>query len=91
MYADGAKHEGVAVRRCARRRFGADVAARTGTVLNHHLLPVFLGQALRQHAAQHVRGTACHERHDQADRFGGILLRLRGYRGGCTQGYENCH
>ena len=33
------------------RGFGADMPARAGTVFDHHLLAVLLGQALREHTA----------------------------------------
>jgi hypothetical protein len=49
MDTDGAEHDRVAVGRGARRRFGANVAARTGSILDDNLLSVLLCPSLGEY------------------------------------------
>ena len=58
-------------------RLGADRGTRTGPVVDHHLLPQPLAQLLRHHAGRSVDRATRRERHDDADRPAGKVLRQR--------------
>ncbi|XQU69884.1 hypothetical protein OJJOAM_002615 [Cupriavidus sp. H18C1] len=81
----------VAVRRRLGDRVGADRAAATGAVLDHHRLAQDLAHLIGRAAADDVRGAARGKRNDQLDRLGRIValcLCQRG-AGGQTQGQGN--
>ena len=62
-------------------RLGADIAGRSGAVLDHDRLPPFARQPVGKDARHHVGGAAGRERHDDLDRTRGIVLRVQaGYR-----------
>ncbi len=71
--ADGGDAQGVAVRRAAGDEGAADRAAGAAAVLDHHRLADLLAQRFGEDAADHVRGAAGREGHDQADRAVGIV------------------
>jgi hypothetical protein len=77
LAADRADEEGMAVRRAARRRLGADGRARAGLVLDHDRLAQARRELLRQRAGDDVDAAARRKRHDEADRPGRILRRRR--------------
>ena len=58
----------VAVGRGLGDRVGAEIAARTDTILDHDLLAQPGTEPLRQNARNDIGAAACRERHDQADR-----------------------
>ena len=68
----------VAVGRGLRPGGGADVALRAGAVVDDHLLAPRLAQLRRQDARQRVGAAARRERHDEAHRLVGKLLRDAG-------------
>ena len=71
--AAGHQHQAVAVGCCACRDLGADVARRTGLVVDHELLAEAHRQALRHLSRRHVGCAAGDERHDDAHRLVGIF------------------
>ena len=69
--------ERVAVGGGVRDRFGAEIAAGAGAVLDHELLAEPLTKLLRHDAGDNVGAAAGRERHDQMDRPLGPRCRLR--------------
>src|SRR5262249_1002479 len=67
----------VAVRRRVHHRFGGDVAAGAGTILDDALLTETLGQPLTDQARGDVGGTAGGKSDDETDGPAWIALRLR--------------
>jgi hypothetical protein len=88
------QHEGVAIRRAARRVFGADRAADAGAVLDEHGLPQHGGQLLRHDARGEVRGTTGREGRDELDLpvrpFALCQRGPRHRRGRCAQHHASC-
>ena len=73
----GGHQQRVAVGRRLRHDVGADQRARAGAVLDHDGLLERRGQAIADGARQHVGERAGRIRHDEAQRPGRIILRLR--------------
>ena len=63
------QHDRVAVRRRARRRLRADVAAGAAAVLGHHRLPERSREAVRDQAAEEIGAAARREGQDEPDRL----------------------
>ena len=85
VHAHGVEQDGVAVRRRARDRAGADIAGRAGAVLDHHRLAHRLVQMRGDDARQNVGRAARRPRHQQRDRAGGIGLRGGGAQRRCRR------
>ena len=79
MRAGGAHGERVAIGIRPRRDLGADGAACTAAIINHHLLAEFFAELLSHQTRDDVGGTARGKRHDEADRLGWIII-LRAHR-----------
>ncbi|MCY1531947.1 hypothetical protein D9M68_671870 [compost metagenome] len=92
--ADRGDAEGVAIRRGLGQRIGADRAAAAAAVFHHHRLAQLAAQAVGDRARDDVGGAAGRERDDQADRLGGVGLRLgnagTGQADGCDAGGCAC-
>jgi hypothetical protein len=87
--AHGAEQQGVAVRRRARGRLGADIAGGAAAILDQHRLAPLLAHLLRDHAPEDVGGAAGRPRYDHAHGFGRIGLR-RNLRSGEGEKGECC-
>ena len=68
----------VTVRRCTRDRFGGEIAARAGTILNDKLLSKTFRQPLTKNTRNNVRCAACWKPDDNAHRPRWIDLRPSG-------------
>jgi hypothetical protein len=92
---DRSHEKRVAVGRRLRGFRRAERAARAAAVLDHDLLAPFFRQLRADHARQQIGRSARRERHDPADRLGGILLRMGSKRhqckGGDKQGKKGFH
>ncbi|SPA49127.1 protein of unknown function [Cupriavidus taiwanensis] len=62
----------IAVRRGLGQEGGADAAAGTAAVVDHHGLAQLLAELVGDDARDDVGGAACGERHHQRDRLGGV-------------------
>ena len=71
---DGVQPDGVAVGRRLGDRVGADIAARTGAILDDELLAGHLGQLARDDARERVGRPAGREDHDVAHRLVGPVV-----------------
>src|SRR5688500_10065467 len=84
--------EGVAVGRGFGAGRGADVALRTGAVVDDHLLAPLLAELGRQNAGQRVRAAAGRERHDEAHGLlGEPVLRVHRGRADEDRGEDRFH
>ncbi|MNY18225.1 hypothetical protein D3C86_1515920 [compost metagenome] len=84
MRADGAHQQGVAVRGGFGDDVRADIAARAGFVVDHHVPAWQLGQFGGHGPREDVGGAAGREGHHEADRL--VRVRIGGKRGGRGQG-----
>ena len=71
-----AEQQRVAIRRGTRHQLGADISAAAGAVFDNHLLADGLGEFCRYRARNEIDAAAGHVGRDDADRAGGIALRL---------------
>ena len=85
---DAADHQRIAVGQRFGRDLGAEAAAGTGTVVDHHALVPRLDQLLADDAGDDVGGAARRVRRDHADRLGGISLARDG--AGCQRKRQQC-
>ena len=72
----------VAVRRRLRHHFGADIAAGAGPVVDDDLLVPRLGEFLSDQARHQINAAAGSKGDDEADRAGGVGLRIHDGRAG---------
>ena len=83
--AGGRHHQRVAVGRGAGRDPRADHAGRAAAIVDHHRLAELGRKLVGDDAPDHIDAAAGRERHDQRDRFGGIVLGVNRGRIGTKQ------
>ena len=87
-----ADQQRIAVGRRLRHRFARHHAVAADAVLDHHRLAQRLGEARRDEAPHEVRPAAGRDRHQQADRFRGVLRggdRRKQSSGDCRKSLKN--